>query len=93
MSKFDKGWRGDHKHKIMPRPFMAKYGTLSQVFLKLVVARSQPCTQTLKWAPGACVHVFSVGSEKFYPQSTPSLPFAKMASADGAKWMKDNLGT
>ena len=72
---------------------MAKYGTLSQVFLKLVVARSQPCTQTLKWAPGACVHVFSVGSEKFYPQSTPSLPFAKMASADGAKWMKDNLGT
>ena len=56
---------------------MAKYGTLSQVFLQLVVARSQPCTQTLKWAPGPCVHVFSVGSEKFYPQSTPSLLLQK----------------
>ena len=24
-SNFDKGWRGDHKHKIMDRPFIAKY--------------------------------------------------------------------
>ena len=36
-SNFDKGWRGDHKHKIMDRPFMPKYGTVSQVLLQLVV--------------------------------------------------------
>ena len=28
---------GDHKHKIMDRPFMPKYGTVSQVLLQLVV--------------------------------------------------------
>ena len=33
-----KGWRGDHKHKINDRPFMPKYGTVSQVLLQLVVA-------------------------------------------------------
>ena len=33
-----KGWRGDHKHKIKDRPFMPKYGTVSQVLLQLVVA-------------------------------------------------------
>ena len=37
-SNFDKGWRGDHKHKIMDRPFMPKYGTVSQLLLQLVVA-------------------------------------------------------
>ena len=37
-SNFDKGWRGDHKHKIMDRLFMPKYGTVSQVLLQLVVA-------------------------------------------------------
>ena len=37
-SNFDKGWRGDHKHKIMDRPFMPKYSTVSQVLLQLVVA-------------------------------------------------------
>ena len=37
-SNFDKGWREDHKHKIMDRPFMPKYGTVSQVLLQLVVA-------------------------------------------------------
>ena len=37
-SNFDKGWRGDHKHKIMDRPFKAKYSTVSQVLLLLVVA-------------------------------------------------------
>ena len=37
-SNFDKGWRGDHKHKIMDRPCMSKYGTVSQVLLQLVVA-------------------------------------------------------
>ena len=37
-SNFDKGWRGDHKDKIMDRPFMPKYGTVSQVLLQLVVA-------------------------------------------------------
>ena len=43
---------------------------------------------------------FSVVSEEFYPQSTSShsltpcyAPFAKMVSAEGAKWTKDNLGT
>ena len=43
---------------------------------------------------------FSVGSEEFYPQSTSShtltpcnAPFAKMVSAERAKWTKDNLGT
>ena len=33
---------------------------------------ARPCTRALKWAPGSCVHVFSVGSEEFYPQSTSS---------------------
>ena len=37
-SNFDKGWRGDHKHKSMDRPFMPKYGIVSQVLLQLVVA-------------------------------------------------------
>ena len=37
-SNFDKGWRGDHKHKIMDGLFMPKYGTVSQVLLQLVVA-------------------------------------------------------
>ena len=32
------GWRGDHKHKIMDRPFMPIYGTVSQVLLQLVLA-------------------------------------------------------
>ena len=41
-SNFDKGWRGDHKHKIMDRPFMPKYGTVSQVLLQLVVAFTSP---------------------------------------------------
>ena len=27
---FDKEWRGDHKNKIMDRPFKPKYGTVSQ---------------------------------------------------------------
>ena len=35
---FDKGWSGDHKHKIMDGLFMPKYGTVSQVLLQLVVA-------------------------------------------------------
>ena len=39
-SNFDKGWRGDHKHKVMDRLFMSKYGTVSQVLLQLVVARA-----------------------------------------------------
>ena len=37
-SNFDKGCRGDHKHKTMDTPFMPKYGTVSQVLLQLVVA-------------------------------------------------------
>ena len=37
-SNFDKGRRGDHKHKIMDRPFKPKYGTVSLVLLQLVVA-------------------------------------------------------
>ena len=37
-SNFDKGWSGNHKDKIMDRPFMPKYGTVSQVLLQLVVA-------------------------------------------------------
>ena len=43
---------------------------------------------------------FSVVSGEFYPQSSSShtltpcyAPFAKMVSAEGAKWTKDNLGT
>ena len=28
-SNFDNGWRGDHKYKIMDRPFMPKYGMYS----------------------------------------------------------------
>ena len=34
------------------------------------VSRSRRCTRALKWAPGPCVHVFSLVSEEFYPQST-----------------------
>ena len=40
-NNFDKGRRGGHKHKIMDRPFMPKYGTVSQVLLQLVVAHLQ----------------------------------------------------
>ena len=36
-SNFDKGW-SHHKQKIMDRPFMPKYGTVSQVLLQLCVA-------------------------------------------------------
>ena len=42
-SNFDKGWRGDHKHMIMDRPFMPKYGTVSQVRLQLVVKAGITC--------------------------------------------------
>ena len=63
-SNFDKGWRGDHKHKIMDRPYKAKYSRVSQVLLLLVVALFHeyfnashwkisllPCTQnTVTWA-------------------------------------------
>ena len=38
-SNFDKGW-SHHKQKIMDRPFMPKYGTVSQVLLQLCVAYS-----------------------------------------------------
>ena len=41
---FDKGWRGHHKHKIIDRPFMPKYGAASQVLLQLVA--SNPATAT-----------------------------------------------
>ena len=41
-SNFDKGWRGDHKHKIMDRPFIPKYGRVSQALLQLVVAFTGP---------------------------------------------------
>ena len=37
-SNFEKGWRGDHKHKIMDRQFKPKYGTVSQVLLQLAVS-------------------------------------------------------
>ena len=36
-SKLIRGGGGDHKHKIMDGPFISKYGTVSQVFLQLVV--------------------------------------------------------
>ena len=49
-SNFDKGWRGDHKHKIMDRPFMPKYGTVSQVVLQLVVATRVPPPDFAFWA-------------------------------------------
>ena len=46
-SNFDKRWRGDHKHKIKDSPFMPKYGTVSQVFLQLVLAQgsSYSCSE------------------------------------------------
>ena len=40
-NNFDKGWRGNHRDKIMDRPFMPKYGTVSQVLLQLVVALTE----------------------------------------------------
>ena len=45
-SNFDEGRRGDHRYKIVGRPFKPKYGTVShrQVFLQLVVAC--PSTKT-----------------------------------------------
>ena len=96
-SKFDKGWRGDHQHKIMTRPFMPKYRTMSQVLLQLVVARSQAKVSTLysdtKVGTGSlCARVFRWFREVL-PTINSFAPFVKMASADGAKWMKDNLGT
>ena len=42
-SNFDKGWRGDHKHMIVDRPFMPKYGTVSKVLLQLVVKAGITC--------------------------------------------------
>ena len=36
-----KGGGGDHKHKIMDRPFMPKYSTVCQVLLQLVVANAE----------------------------------------------------
>ena len=38
---------GDHKHKIMDRPFMPKYGTVSQVLLQLVVAYFHDAAMTI----------------------------------------------
>ena len=32
-SNVDKGWRGDHKHKIMDRPFKPKYDTVSSTLM------------------------------------------------------------
>ena len=62
--------------------------------------RSRHCTRALKGALGPYETCFSVGSQEFYPQSTFShtltpcnAPFAKMVSAERAKWTKDNLGT
>ena len=40
-NNFDKGWRGDHRDKIMDRPFMPKYGTVSRVLWQLVVASTK----------------------------------------------------
>ena len=37
-SNFDKRWRRNHKDKIMDRPFMPKYSTVSQVLFQLVIA-------------------------------------------------------
>ena len=36
-NNFDKGWRGNHRDKIMDRPFIPKYGTVSRVLWQLVV--------------------------------------------------------
>ena len=58
-SNFDKGWRGDHKHKFMDRPFMPKYGTASQVLLQLVVA-SKPTHLSVD---GRATDLFSGSSE------------------------------
>ena len=41
-SNFDKGWSGHHKHKSMDRPFIPKYGRVSQALLQLVVAFTSP---------------------------------------------------
>ena len=52
--------------------------------------KSRPCTRALKWAPGPCVHVFSVGPEEFYPRSTSSLLLQKwrlLTEQNGRKTM------
>ena len=70
---------------------------MSQVLLQLVVARSQAKVSTLysgtKVGTGSlCARVFRWFREVL-PTVNSFAPFTKMASADGAKWMKDNLGT
>ena len=47
-SNFDKGWRGNHKHKIMNTPFKPKYGTVSQLLLQLVVVELFRCHHLFK---------------------------------------------
>ena len=47
-SNFDKGWRGDYKHKIMNTPFKPKYGTVSQLLLQLVVVELFCCHHLFK---------------------------------------------
>ena len=49
----------------------------THLFWRTRTRRSRPCTRALKWAPGPCGHVFSIGSEDFYSQSTSSLLLQK----------------
>ena len=88
-SNFDEGWREDHKHKIMDRPFKPKYDTVSQVLLQLVLA--MPCNwcnrlmQDIHWLSSQSerakntIHCFSIQlfrerlSDKVYATTPKSI--------------------
>ena len=57
-SNFDKGWRGDHKHKIMDRPFMPKYGSVSSTF-----ATGCGCMYTMQTTTKILQNLFLILSE------------------------------
>ena len=50
-----KRWRGDRKHKVKDRPFMPKYGTVSQVLLLLVVTTVKKMTASRSGLAGLVV--------------------------------------
>ena len=84
-SNFDKGWRGDHKHKIIDRPFMLKYGTLSQVLLQLVVAHGSTSFPGVLWGRELW-RPWVVVCSRLAPYSFLSSPMLFVLSDLGVTW-------
>ena len=84
-SNFDKGWRGDHKHKIIDRPFMLKYGTLSQVLLQLVVALGSTSFPEVLWGR-ELRRPWVVVCSRLAPYSFLSSPMLFILSDLGVTW-------